>query len=131
MVPLSRPRELSVKNPIWSETSMAADWTVRLRRGEIALKFCAPLGAPPTRRPGATAFLTETLTSAAQGRWAGRIRSDRLRIRRGWKAYMSHLTYLEAGVVGLIQGVTELFPVSSLGHNVLIPALIGGAGPAT
>jgi undecaprenyl-diphosphatase len=40
---------------------------------------------------------------------------------------MSHLTYLEAGVVGLIQGVTELFPVSSLGHNVLIPALIGGS----
>jgi undecaprenyl-diphosphatase len=39
---------------------------------------------------------------------------------------MSHLTYLEAGVVGLIQGVTELFPVSSLGHNVLIPALVGG-----
>jgi undecaprenyl-diphosphatase len=40
---------------------------------------------------------------------------------------MSHLTYLEAAVVGLIQGVTELFPVSSLGHNVLIPALIGGS----
>jgi undecaprenyl-diphosphatase len=40
---------------------------------------------------------------------------------------MSHLTYLEASVVGLIQGVTELFPVSSLGHNVLIPALLGGS----
>ena len=40
---------------------------------------------------------------------------------------MTHLTYLEAAVVGLIQGVTELFPVSSLGHNVLIPALIGGS----
>jgi undecaprenyl-diphosphatase len=40
---------------------------------------------------------------------------------------MSHLTYLEASVVGLIQGVTELFPISSLGHNVLIPALIGGS----
>src|SRR5580693_9611994 len=39
---------------------------------------------------------------------------------------MSHITYLEAAVVGLIQGVTELFPVSSLGHNVLLPALIGG-----
>ena len=38
-----------------------------------------------------------------------------------------HLTYLEAVVTGLIQGVTELFPVSSLGHNVLIPALIGGS----
>ncbi len=40
---------------------------------------------------------------------------------------MTHLTYLEAAVVGVIQGVTELFPVSSLGHNVLIPALIGGS----
>src|SRR5215510_13410708 len=38
----------------------------------------------------------------------------------------AHMTYLESGVVGLIQGVTELFPVSSLGHNVLLPALVGG-----
>jgi len=37
-----------------------------------------------------------------------------------------HITYLEAIVVGLIQGVTELFPISSLGHNVLLPALVGG-----
>lgn len=36
------------------------------------------------------------------------------------------LTYPEAIVIGLIQGVTELFPVSSLGHSVLIPAVIGG-----
>jgi undecaprenyl-diphosphatase len=35
-------------------------------------------------------------------------------------------TYPEALVVGLIQGVTELFPISSLGHNVLLPALVGG-----
>jgi len=40
---------------------------------------------------------------------------------------MTHLTYLEAGVVGLVQGISEMFPVSSLGHNVLIPALIGGS----
>jgi undecaprenyl-diphosphatase len=39
----------------------------------------------------------------------------------------SHLTFAEAGVVGLIQGITELFPLSSLGHNVLIPALVGGS----
>ncbi len=39
----------------------------------------------------------------------------------------THLTYLEASVVGLIQGVTELFPVSSLGHNVILPAIIGGS----
>ena len=40
---------------------------------------------------------------------------------------MTHLTYLEAAVVGLVQGVSELFPVSSLGHNVLLPALVGGS----
>lgn len=39
---------------------------------------------------------------------------------------MSTLSYLEATVVGAFQGVTELFPVSSLGHSVLVPALIGG-----
>jgi undecaprenyl-diphosphatase len=37
------------------------------------------------------------------------------------------LTYLEMTVVGLVQGVSELFPVSSLGHSVLFPALIGGS----
>ncbi|MFD1047880.1 undecaprenyl-diphosphate phosphatase, partial [Kibdelosporangium lantanae] len=36
------------------------------------------------------------------------------------------LSYLEAVVVGAFQGVTELFPVSSLGHSVLVPALVGG-----
>src|ERR1700738_3182544 len=35
--------------------------------------------------------------------------------------------YLEAAVVGLLQGVSEMFPVSSLGHSVLIPAIAGGA----
>ncbi len=42
-----------------------------------------------------------------------------------------HLTYLEAVVTGLVQGVTELFPISSLGHNVLLPALIGGSWAST
>jgi undecaprenyl-diphosphatase len=39
---------------------------------------------------------------------------------------VASLTYPEAIVIGLLQGVTELFPVSSLGHSVLLPALIGG-----
>jgi undecaprenyl-diphosphatase len=37
------------------------------------------------------------------------------------------LTYLQAIVIALVQGVTELFPVSSLGHSVLVPAWIGGS----
>lgn len=36
------------------------------------------------------------------------------------------LDYFEAIVVGAFQGVTELFPVSSLGHSILIPAVVGG-----
>ncbi|HSX43645.1 MAG TPA: undecaprenyl-diphosphate phosphatase [Candidatus Saccharimonadales bacterium] len=35
------------------------------------------------------------------------------------------LTYFQAIILGLLQGVTELFPVSSLGHSVLIANLFG------
>ena len=35
------------------------------------------------------------------------------------------MTFFQAIVMGIIQGVTELFPVSSLGHGVLVPALFG------
>lgn len=38
-----------------------------------------------------------------------------------------HMNYLQALVIGLIQGVFELFPLSSLGHTVLIPSWIGGS----
>ena len=37
------------------------------------------------------------------------------------------ISFLQAAVIGLLQGVTELFPVSSLGHSVLVPAFIGGS----
>jgi undecaprenyl-diphosphatase len=37
----------------------------------------------------------------------------------------STLSYLQAIVIGILQGVTELFPVSSLGHSVLVPELLG------
>jgi undecaprenyl-diphosphatase len=35
------------------------------------------------------------------------------------------ISYLQAIILGLIQGVTELFPVSSLGHTVILPQLFG------
>jgi undecaprenyl-diphosphatase len=38
-----------------------------------------------------------------------------------------HMTFLQAVVIGLVQGFSELFPISSLGHSVLVPALIGGS----
>ncbi|MEI7777755.1 MAG: undecaprenyl-diphosphate phosphatase [bacterium] len=34
------------------------------------------------------------------------------------------ITYLQAIILGLSQGVTELFPISSLGHSVLLPYLL-------
>lgn len=35
------------------------------------------------------------------------------------------ITIFQAVVIGLIQGFTELFPISSLGHSVLVPQLLG------
>lgn len=37
------------------------------------------------------------------------------------------MSYFQAFVIALMQGVTELFPVSSLGHSVLLPAWLGGS----
>jgi undecaprenyl-diphosphatase len=37
----------------------------------------------------------------------------------------SAVTYFQAIVLGFLQGVTELFPISSLGHTVLFPTLFG------
>jgi undecaprenyl-diphosphatase len=34
-----------------------------------------------------------------------------------------HISTLQAIILGLVQGVTELFPISSLGHTVLLPTL--------
>ena len=35
------------------------------------------------------------------------------------------MSLLHAIVISLLQGAFELFPVSSLGHSVLVPALLG------
>jgi undecaprenyl-diphosphatase len=35
------------------------------------------------------------------------------------------ITYFQAVILGLVQGASELFPVSSLGHAVVIPRLLG------
>ena len=37
----------------------------------------------------------------------------------------SSLSFFQAIFIGLLQGVTELFPISSLGHSVLVPSLLG------
>ena len=37
----------------------------------------------------------------------------------------SLITYFQAIVLGVLQGVTELFPISSLGHTVIFPHLFG------
>nr|WP_218890732.1 undecaprenyl-diphosphate phosphatase [Actinomycetospora corticicola] len=37
------------------------------------------------------------------------------------------MSWLEAAVIGALQGVAELFPVSSLGHSILLPAVLGGS----
>jgi undecaprenyl-diphosphatase len=35
------------------------------------------------------------------------------------------LSYSQAIIMGIVQGITELFPISSLGHSVILPKLLG------
>ena len=38
---------------------------------------------------------------------------------------MDPISYFQAVVLGLLQGVSELFPISSLGHSVVLPRILG------
>src|ERR1044072_7775514 len=38
---------------------------------------------------------------------------------------MHPISYLQALVLGALQGASELFPASSLGHSVILPQLLG------
>ena len=38
---------------------------------------------------------------------------------------MHPISYVQAAILGLVQGAAELFPVSSLGHSVVLPSLLG------
>jgi undecaprenyl-diphosphatase len=35
------------------------------------------------------------------------------------------LSYYQAIILGAVQGITELFPISSLGHSIILPSLLG------
>jgi undecaprenyl-diphosphatase len=35
------------------------------------------------------------------------------------------ISYFQGAILGLLQGVAELFPISSLGHSVILPKLLG------
>jgi len=43
------------------------------------------------------------------------------------QAQIYHMNLLQALVLGLLQGISELFPISSLGHTVIVPSWIGGS----
>src|SRR3982074_2214462 len=38
---------------------------------------------------------------------------------------MHPISYFQGAMLGLLQGVSELFPISSLGHSVILPRLVG------
>ena len=62
-----------------------------------------------------------------------KVTSSRVRGTRGAftsvVACFGAVNYLEAGVLGVVQGLTELLPISSSGHLRLVPALAGWEDP--
>ena len=36
------------------------------------------------------------------------------------------LSFFQAAILGILQGISELFPISSLGHSILLPPILGG-----
>src|SRR5438067_2991330 len=54
-----------------------------------------------------------------------RLVPDRPEARGQHVIFTTLISYSRAIVLGLLQGVAELFPVSSLGHSVILPRLLG------
>jgi undecaprenyl-diphosphatase len=46
-------------------------------------------------------------------------------VNRQMIVFAALITYFQAIVLGLLQGFAELFPISSLGHSVILPSLFG------
>src|SRR6185437_3447604 len=55
----------------------------------------------------------------------GRRRRPRARVERRDRVHHDPITYFQAAVLGLVQGIAEPFPISSLGHAVIMPRLFG------
>ena len=69
---------------------------------------------------GIAAFLVGVACSSSRGS----DRSERSSVCRP-RDPPSVIIYWQAIVLGLLQGVSELFPISSLGHSVILPKLLG------
>ncbi len=41
------------------------------------------------------------------------------------------LSYVQVGILGVVQGVTELLPISSIAHMRVVPALLGWRDPGS
>lgn len=50
---------------------------------------------------------------------------------RGLDIGFASLDYLQIGILGVVQGVTELLPISSTAHMRVIPAVLGWADPGS
>src|SRR3954454_24382539 len=55
----------------------------------------------------------------------GSVRPTRARGARSPRRAALPISYGQAILLGLLQGVSELFPISSLGHSVILPSLLG------
>src|SRR5205823_9789294 len=98
----------------------------RPQRGEdlpLELARAAPRGRPSRAAAIANRHVPQSTTAVGvQLIYDTRSRCRR-RCRRTRGATV--ISYFQAIVIGLLQGVTELFPISSLGHSVLVPAWLG------
>src|SRR4051812_21399190 len=93
------------------------------RAGQVAAGVlpgpCQALGPPPRQA-------RRRRDPAGNRRPGARLVPERPAPRgRGGAPVSDPISYGQAAVLGLLQGVSELFPVSSLGHSVILPQLLG------
>jgi len=103
---------------------------IELRDGED--KHVDSAVAVTTSSRGAKAFFGIGVAGATVAGFGGaelykyRNRKKRSTTKKSLLYYISSMiSYFSAAILGIVQGVTELFPISSLGHSVIFPRLLG------
>ncbi|TML07836.1 MAG: undecaprenyl-diphosphate phosphatase, partial [Actinobacteria bacterium] len=137
----ARDRELGRRGVGQGEACATGDRRASTGSGETpaaALPAFLPRPAPrgarhvranphPARGPGRAWHLEVGRAVRARSRAPRRRRPPAVRTHRLPEIACGAVSYFQAIVIAVVQGVTELFPVSSLGHSVLVPAWIGGS----
>ena len=103
------------------DAQLAQQHYVRGRPAEADAADPAPLARDLAKRRASAARIAGSHATGGVGTWRDQRSATSHKLSRA----VHPISYFQAVILGLVQGVAEPFPISSLGHGVVLPRLAG------